>query len=227
MNTLIDFLAHRTTTTPLPHEGRNLPPEIRAFRAGKQKLSRPPRVCAVLLAVFEDSGQLHVPFMQRPHDGTVHAGQISFPGGGKEPHDRHLFDTARREAEEEIGIQVAPQQIIGTLSDIYIPPSHSLVTPVLAHLPKRPSGYVPDPREVAEVLEFSLSDLRKPEHQTQKVVTLPDRRRVPFFAVRIGEHEIWGATGRILSEFFLLLDEWEQKLQANGANISATSPKLW
>ncbi|MEM6297914.1 MAG: CoA pyrophosphatase [Bacteroidota bacterium] len=206
MKHLLDFLEQRTNR-PLPHEDQNLPSHIRDFRDGVSTPDRPPRVCAVMMSFFEDEGKIALPFMQRPDDGSVHGGQISFPGGGIEEADNDLFDTAIREAEEEIGIQVARSSIIGTLSEIYIPPSNSLGTPVLASLPSRPESYTPDPNEVARVLEVAISDLRNPSNHTEKSVTLSDGRKMRFPAFGIDNYLIWGATARILSELFLLLEE--------------------
>lgn len=210
MDTFLDLLAQRVSRE-LPHERENLPPDIQAFRKGVKALNPPPRICAVLLAFFEGhKGQIYLPFMQRPEDGSVHGGQISFPGGGQEDHDQHLFDTAIREAEEEIGISVSQQHVLGTLSDIYIPPSHSLVTPVLAYMPQAPESYEPDPKEVAQVLEFSLDQLRDPRNHGRKAVYIPGKGKLHFPTFRAGKHEIWGATARILSELFLLLDEMDE-----------------
>jgi 8-oxo-dGTP pyrophosphatase MutT (NUDIX family) len=45
----------------------------------------------------------HTLLQMRPPQGS-HASQISFPGGRKEPSDRNLFQTAKRELEEETGL---------------------------------------------------------------------------------------------------------------------------
>ncbi len=42
-------------------------------------------------------------FTRRRGDLRRHAGEISFPGGRRDPEDADLKDTALREAEEEIG----------------------------------------------------------------------------------------------------------------------------
>ena len=60
------------------------------------------RVAAVLILLFPDKGSIHTVFMQRPDYDGVHGGQISFPGGKKEPEDENVIKTALREAHEEI-----------------------------------------------------------------------------------------------------------------------------
>ncbi|MGF1534470.1 MAG: NUDIX hydrolase [Bernardetiaceae bacterium] len=198
---------HERLQHPLPHQEANLPPEILRFRDHGEALARPPRVCAVLLAFFADSaGLIKIPFIQRPQDGTVHAGQIAFPGGGIEAQDHDLWETALRETREEIGLRIRREQIIGTLSDVYIYPSHSLVTPVLAILPKAPAHYQIDPGEVDQVLEFALADFQKPQYRSIKTVTLPEGKKIHLPAFTINDHLVWGATGRILEELLLVLE---------------------
>ena len=69
--------------------------------------------------------------MLRPSKSRVHAGEIAFPGGKKEEEDKNLIETAIREMEEEIGVSVPTENILGALSPIYIPPSNALVTQLL------------------------------------------------------------------------------------------------
>ena len=63
----------------------------------------------------------------------IHSGQISFPGGKYENQDNELWETALREANEEIGIQKADIIYVMSLSNIFIPPSNFLVTPFLSY----------------------------------------------------------------------------------------------
>lgn len=66
---------------------------------------------SVLLLLFPENGKLNIVFIRRPSSMKFHAGQIAFPGGGFEPIDRDLKETAIRETSEEIGIpgnQIVP-----------------------------------------------------------------------------------------------------------------------
>jgi len=56
------------------------------------------RIAAVLILLYPDSESIHTVFMQRPDYNGVHSGQISFPGGKKEPVDQDVIQTALREA---------------------------------------------------------------------------------------------------------------------------------
>ncbi|RME34206.1 MAG: NUDIX domain-containing protein, partial [Thermoflexia bacterium] len=66
--------------------------------------SPPPRQAGVLLLLYPLQDVLHLVLTVRPTHLNYHAGQVSLPGGGWEAGDRSLEETARREAEEELGI---------------------------------------------------------------------------------------------------------------------------
>ncbi len=62
---------------------------------------------------------------KRHSDLRLHAGQISFPGGRREPGDEDLIRTALREAHEEIGLDPASVVIVGALA-----PTPTVVTDI-------------------------------------------------------------------------------------------------
>ncbi len=165
----------------------------------------PIRICAVMVVLFEKKGQICLSFILRPTASRVHPGQIAFPGGGREDQDIDLEATAIRETVEEIGINVPTENILGRLSDIYVGPSNSLITPIVAFLDHAPT-YLADPKEVAQVLEVSLSDLQnETNHSVKEIKTKLGAVKMPAFL--IDEHNIWGATARILRELIKLLEE--------------------
>lgn len=215
MNELIYFLKNRLQE-PLPHRSLdlepNITPELARFvqiaydhRMAKNQL---PRVCSVMLSLFEDDGEVILPFMQRPDKARVHPSQIVFPGGGREDQDQDLIATAQREMQEEVGIIVPRTQVIGSLSDIYVVPSNSMVTPMVSFLNQRPS-YNLDTNEVSGILEFRLKDLLDPRFKSKHAVLLPNGNTIYMPAFQIGETEIWGATARMLSELLILVEEFE------------------
>ena len=53
---------------------------------------------------LDAAGELHAVFTKRRDDLKRHAGEISFPGGRRDPEDADLTATALREAHEEIGL---------------------------------------------------------------------------------------------------------------------------
>lgn len=165
------------------------------------------RLSAVLILLYPVGEQLHTVLMLRPDYDGVHGNQVSFPGGKTEESDRDLFHTALREAEEELGIPGKQVRIIGTLSELYIPPSKALVTPVVGYMPGSPD-YTPDPIEVAEVIEADVHDLLSDQYRQMVLIERKQfSMKVP--AIQYGDYTIWGATAMMLNELRWVLNTAE------------------
>ena len=162
------------------------------------------RRAAVLMLLYPVENQLWLPLIVRPTYPGVHSGQIALPGGKVEEADASLTATALRETAEEIGVNVAESQVVGVLSELYIPPSNMRVTPVVALIPEKPN-YRPDPREVAEVLDIPLAAFTDPGNQsTVPVKAAAATLKVPSFV--IDKRIIWGATAMMMSELLAVLE---------------------
>jgi len=162
-----------------------------------------PRQAGVLLLLYPIHGVLHLALTVRMPSLNYHSGQISLPGGGWEEGDASFQATALREAQEEIGVGADGLELLGSLTPLYVPPSHNVVHPLVAYAPQRPA-FQPDPQEVAELLEVPLHLLLDPA--TRREEDWPWRGaplHVPFYAV--GEHKVWGATAIIVAEFLALV----------------------
>jgi 8-oxo-dGTP pyrophosphatase MutT (NUDIX family) len=149
----------------------------------------------------------HAVFTRRGTGLRRHAGEISFPGGRRDPEDADLSETALREAEEEIGLPRTEVRLVGELE-----PTPTWVTNYVIHpfVGLIPAGRVWEmsPREVDAVLELPLRALREGRTRTQM-----QRRGVSFEtdAYIVDEHLIWGATARILEH---LLEREDRLLPA-------------
>ncbi len=159
---------------------------------------------AVLVPVYDWPGSPGLLMTERRADLRRHAGEISFPGGRRDQGE-HLIDTALREAEEEIGLPGAEVEIIGAL-----PPVGTFVTGYRINAfvgviePPESLALSPNPDEVEAILRAPLDDLL--ETRTQRRVP---QSRIPL---RTDTFEaegrlIWGATARILSHFFELVED--------------------
>ena len=136
----------------------------------------PPRESAVLVLIHPVDGEDRTVLMRRPVYAGVHSGQIGFPGGKREPRDTDLHATALREFAEETGADTSRFVVVGELSRIHIPPSHSLVTPVVAWC--NPLGPLrPDPREVEELLDIPLVELLREDILRHKPMMLGSPQR--------------------------------------------------
>jgi 8-oxo-dGTP pyrophosphatase MutT (NUDIX family) len=130
----------------------------------------------------------------------VHSGQIAFPGGRYEEEDGDVKVTAFREIEEEIGIPEDKIEIIGRLSDIYVPPSNFLISVFVGYLAEKPV-YKIDEREVDEVIEIPFADFFKPDvikHKDFYVNSIKAVSNAPYYDVT--NAEIWGASAMVISE---------------------------
>lgn len=144
--------------------------------------------------------------MLRSEYGGVHSGQISLPGGKSEPGDKDRAATALREAQEEIGIEPSNVHLLGSLTDLYIPPSNFLVTPILGYQNTAPS-FKADPSEVAEIIEIPLAELLNEANVCLRKMKLSVGISLKVPAFCIDGHIIWGATAMILSEFKALFTD--------------------
>ncbi len=152
----------------------------------------------VPLFLAADSGEPHVVLTRRRADLRRHAGEISFPGGRKDPDDADLMTTALREAEEEIGLPRAQVNPLGELPATSTFATSYVIHPFVGEIPAGVAWRL-SAKEVDSVLELPLATVRAAATKAQI-----ERRGITFQtdAYVIGEHTIWGATARILSHLF-------------------------
>ncbi len=167
------------------------------------------RNSGVLILFYPDGDEVFFPLIKRHEYPGIHSGQMALPGGKMEEADENVIQTALREAEEEIGVDRQEVRVLGKLSDLYIPVSNFLVSPIVGFVEERP-GFVPDPTEVYRVVPVDLDLLSDPLTRKITQKTLGDAREmdIPYFSID-GEI-VWGATAMILSELMEILPE--QKL---------------
>ncbi|HVY77402.1 MAG TPA: CoA pyrophosphatase [Solirubrobacterales bacterium] len=143
-------------------------------------------------------------FTERRADLRRHAGEISFPGGRRDPGDADLGATALREAEEEIGLDPDRVELGEALPMTRTFATGYRIHPFVGRIPHpRELALRPNPSEVETVLTFSLGVLRE-SYDMRRLV----RRGVPIHTptYEIEGQLIWGATARILGD---LLDRLE------------------
>ena len=163
------------------------------------------RQSAVMVLLFPENEKLKTVFIKRSEYDGVHSGQIAFPGGKQEKTDTGFEATALRETFEEIGVTADKIEIIGQLSDLFIPPSNFIVKPFVGYCHEKPV-YKIDSKEVQSVIEIDIDDFYSGKCIFEKEFvagTAGKTIKAPYFA--INGIEIWGATAMITSELLYVL----------------------
>ena len=151
---------------------------------------------AVLVPLYVDAaGLVHAVFTRRRDDLRRHAGEISFPGGRREPGET-LLQAALREAHEEIGLPPGDVDVVGALQPVGTFVTNYAIYPFVGVI-EPGTEWVPQAREVAEVLELPLEEVRA-AHDEKRLV----RKGIPFRTdtYEVGDAMIWGATARIVAD---------------------------
>ena len=193
---------------PLPGTASHLklsPPNRAKELLEKENYLLTARQSAVMVLLFPFDNQLRTVFIKRSEYDGMHSGQIAFPGGKKEESDLNFEETALRETWEEIGIEADNIEIVGQLSDLFIPPSNFIVKPFVGYCHKKPV-YKIDSKEVQSVIEIAIDDFCTRSCIFEKEFstgTVGKTIKAPYFA--INDIEIWGATAMITSELLDIL----------------------
>ena len=159
-----------------------------------------PRLGSVLILFYPEAGKIRTVLMQRPDYEGTHSGQISFPGGKFEEQDADLARTALREAQEETGADCSCVEILGKLTELYIPPSNFHVHPFVGFTATAPV-FSPDPTEVAELIHVDLEELTRTGIERSMIrfnKTLNKEMETPYFEIQ--GKTVWGATAMMIAE---------------------------
>ncbi len=164
----------------------------------------PHRRAAVLIPIFVDGdGVPHLLLTKRTETVEHHKGQISFPGGGEEPEDGDLLETALRETYEEIGLPPASVDVWGRLDEAETVVSGFAVTPFVGFIPP-PVALRPNPNEIAEIMTVPLAVFLNPANlRTEQVMHNGRPRQLLFYDYP--PYVIWGLTAWIIKSLVGLL----------------------
>jgi len=136
-------------------------------------------------------------FTQRSTKLSTHSGEVSFPGGKWDEKDKNLFETALRESNEEINLNIEDVVLAGSLN--YLVSKHKIeVNPYVGLITRKQN--LLDNDEIEKIftipLEF-LTDkknakLHKIERKNRNVI-------VPSWVYN--DQIIWGLTAMITADF--------------------------
>ncbi|MGB9957729.1 NUDIX hydrolase [Haloferax prahovense] len=162
------------------------------------------RAAVIAPVVFRDE-RPHILFTKRADHLGEHPGQMSFPGGGREPSDADLRATALRESNEEIGLRAEEAAFHGRLDDILTVTDYA-VSPFVATVPDR--EYEPDQREVAEIAVLAVDDLTDRANYESERRDHPQYGEIRLHFFHVDGYTVWGATGRMLVQLLELTTDW-------------------
>jgi 8-oxo-dGTP pyrophosphatase MutT (NUDIX family) len=155
------------------------------------------RESAVLVPLYEASGDATVVLTRRSPQLRSHTWEVSFPGGRADDGES-AWQTALREAREEIALDPHVVRPIGELDRFVTVGSRSLVHPVVGVLDHRPE-LAPAPAEVDQILDVTLAELLLDEVFREELWPIGDTwRPITFFELH--GNTVWGATAAMLRQ---------------------------
>lgn len=154
------------------------------------------RHAAIAITVIDDGGgRAAFVLTRRTAHLNNHAGQLALPGGRVE-HGETAAEAALRELDEEVGLTLPPDRVLGLLDD-YVTRSGYVITPVVVW----GGGAVeltPDPGEVAEIFRITLQELHRPG--SPEFVRIPESER-PVVRLLIGDDKLHAPSAAMVYQF--------------------------
>jgi 8-oxo-dGTP pyrophosphatase MutT (NUDIX family) len=161
--------------------------------------SSPLSPAAVLVGLVEREEGLSVILTRRADTLRRHTGQIALPGGRSDPGEAP-WETALREAHEEIGLAPECVELAG-LSTPYRTGTGFRITPVVGFVSERFEPRI-NPHEVADIFEAPFGFLMDPANHEQKEHETAEGYRRRFYAMTWRDRVIWGATAGMLRALY-------------------------
>ena len=168
---------------------------------------------AVMILLYRKEGEYCILLNKRSEEVEHHKGEMSFPGGARDPEDFDLLETALRETEEEMGIKREDITVLGEMDEI-VTRSNFQVS-VFTGTIEYPYKFTPSAIEIAEVVEFPVAALITPANRRVETRWI-DGMPLTSYSYVHEEHVVFGATARILQSCIEILDD---RLESEGHQL--------
>ena len=150
-------------------------------------------LASILVVIYGNEPM--VVMTEKPKHMKFHAGEISFPGGKLESDDSDLLETALRETQEEIGLTINRDQVIGQLNSVITLNSGFSILPFVSVVDEIPP--LSANAEVENIFRIPLESFLKtmardpdPSHNLiQEMYTFDFEGKT-----------VWGASARVLKQ---------------------------
>ncbi|RKG47208.1 CoA pyrophosphatase [Acinetobacter cumulans] len=156
-----------------------------------------PAQAAVLIAITNESSP-KVLLTRRSAYLNNHAGEVSFPGGKRDPNDTSNIVVALREAQEETALNPFDVQLLGELP-MQKARNGMLVKPVVGFIPPQVE-LIAQPTEIDRIFFASLQKLMDAPPIPYEVRYA--HQSLYFPSMRVENEIVWGLTARMLVSLF-------------------------
>jgi 8-oxo-dGTP pyrophosphatase MutT (NUDIX family) len=153
------------------------------------------KIAAVLVIIHCDENIPSILLTKRSGKLNNHPSQIAFPGGNFCPDDLTPLGTALRETNEEIGISISREYVIGSLELVQTTTSNYYIYPFVAMLEKLSK---PHPNEEVQKIFSIPIDVLNCLIDNMRINKSHFEEHNP--RIKWQDYLIWGATAKILKQ---------------------------
>lgn len=175
-------------------------PSIRPYNIDTSEYTK----SAVNIVMFKENDFLKFILTKRSSKLQHHAGQISLPGGSFDNEDKNLWETAKRETYEEIGLKINDTNFVKQLSSIPVPISKFVVYPFVCFVDFVPQLKI-NLEEVEKVFLVEIDSFFSHDN-IKNAVYKSNNNSFDYKYYALENEQVWGLTAMVLSEFNFILN---------------------